>query len=117
MGRRGHHQHPRRLRGSDAGFSARRDPKHLSAGDTVDCWRVELIKPGERLRLVAEMKLPGRAWLDFEIQPESDGARLRQVVHHPEDRATTQTRLGRDSKTSSILPCGRDKNATKSGAK
>jgi len=58
----------------------RRDPNHLSVGDTVDCWRVELIKPGERLRLVAEMKLPGRAWLDFEIQPDGDGARLRQTA-------------------------------------
>ena len=58
----------------------RRDPNHLSVGDTVDCWRVELIKPDERLRLVAEMKLPGRAWLDFEIQPDGDGARLRQTA-------------------------------------
>ncbi len=58
----------------------RRDPNHLSVGDTVDCWRVELITPGERLRLIAEMKLPGRAWLDFEIQPDGDGARLRQTA-------------------------------------
>lgn len=58
----------------------RRDPDHLTVGDTVDCWRVEIIKPGERLRLVAEMKLPGRAWLDFEIQPECDGARLQQTA-------------------------------------
>lgn len=58
----------------------RRDPNHLCVGDTVDCWRVEFIKPGERLRLAAEMKLPGRAWLDFEIQPEGDGARLRQTA-------------------------------------
>jgi uncharacterized protein YbjT (DUF2867 family) len=58
----------------------RRDPKHLNVGDTLDCWRVEIIKPGERLRLVAEMKLPGRAWLDFEIQPEGDGVRLQQTA-------------------------------------
>jgi hypothetical protein len=58
----------------------RRDPKHLNFGDTVDCWRVEIIKPGERLRLVAEMKLPGRAWPDFEIQPDGDGARLQQTA-------------------------------------
>jgi len=58
----------------------RRDPRHLSVGDTVDCWRVELLKPGERLRLVAETKLPGRAWLDFEIQPEGNGARLRRTA-------------------------------------
>jgi uncharacterized protein YbjT (DUF2867 family) len=58
----------------------RRDPKHLNVGDTLDCWRVELIKPGERLRLAAEMKLPGRAWLDFEIQPDGDDSRLRQTA-------------------------------------
>jgi uncharacterized protein YbjT (DUF2867 family) len=58
----------------------RRDPKHLNVGDTVDCWRVEILKPGERLRLVAEMELPGRAWLDFEIQPDGDGARLQQTA-------------------------------------
>jgi uncharacterized protein YbjT (DUF2867 family) len=58
----------------------RRDPKHLNVGDTVDCWRVEIIKPGERLRLAAEMKLPGRAWLDFEIQPDGEGARLQQTA-------------------------------------
>ena len=49
-------------------------------GDTLDCWRVEFIQPGQQLRLVAEMKLPGRAWLDFEVQPDGDGARLRQTA-------------------------------------
>ena len=58
----------------------RRDPKHLNVGDTLDCWRVEIIKPGERLRLIAETKLQGRARLDFAIQPEGDGARLRQTA-------------------------------------
>jgi len=58
----------------------RRDPQRLQVGDTLDCWRVELIKPGQRLRLAAEMKLPGRAWLDFEMQPDGDGARLRQTA-------------------------------------
>jgi len=58
----------------------RRDPDQLRAGDTLDCWRVESIQPGQRLRLVAEMKLPGRAWLEFEVQPEGNGARLRQTA-------------------------------------
>jgi uncharacterized protein YbjT (DUF2867 family)/uncharacterized protein YndB with AHSA1/START domain len=58
----------------------RRDPDRLCVGDTVDCWRVESIEPGHRLRLVAEMKLPGRAWLEFEVQPEGDGTRLRQTA-------------------------------------
>ncbi len=58
----------------------RRDPQHLLVGDHLDCWRVEFIKPGQRLRLAAEMILPGRAWLDFEVQPEADGALLRQTA-------------------------------------
>jgi len=58
----------------------RRDPKRLRVGDTLDCWRVEFIHPGQRLRLAAEMKLPGRAWLEFEVQPDGNGARLRQTA-------------------------------------
>jgi hypothetical protein len=58
----------------------RRDPERLHVGDTLDCWRVEAIQPGQRLRLAAEMKLPGRAWLEFEVQPDGDGARLRQLA-------------------------------------
>lgn len=58
----------------------RRDPERLRVGDTLDCWRVEAIQPDQRLRLVAEMKLPGRAWLEFEVQPEDHGARLRQTA-------------------------------------
>ncbi len=58
----------------------RRDPERLRTGDTLDCWRVESIQPDQRLRLAAEMKLPGRAWLEFEIQPNGNGARLRQTA-------------------------------------
>jgi uncharacterized protein YbjT (DUF2867 family) len=58
----------------------RRDPQRLQVGDTLDCWRVESIQPGQRLRLAAEMKLPGRAWLEFEVLPEENGARLRQTA-------------------------------------
>jgi uncharacterized protein YbjT (DUF2867 family) len=47
----------------------RRDDEHLAVGDAVDCWRVEAYEPNRRLRLVAEMKLPGRAWLEFEVEP------------------------------------------------
>lgn len=55
----------------------RRDPERLTVGDTVDFWRVEAYEPDRRLRLVAEMKLPGRAWLEFQVEAEGDGA----VVH------------------------------------
>ncbi len=58
----------------------RRDPERLGAGEPLDCWRVESIETGRRLRLAAEMKLPGRAWLEFEVQPDGNGARLRQTA-------------------------------------
>jgi uncharacterized protein YbjT (DUF2867 family) len=58
----------------------RRDPQHLRAGDTLDCWRVERIDQNERLRLSAEMKLPGRAWLQFEVLPGEGGTELRQTA-------------------------------------
>ncbi len=58
----------------------RRDPERLRVGDTLDCWRVEAIQPDQRLRLAAEMKLPGRAWLEFDVQSDENGARLRQTA-------------------------------------
>ena len=58
----------------------RRDPEHLHAGDALDCWRVERVQPNERLRLSAEMKMPGRAWLEFEVQPGGAGSILRQTA-------------------------------------
>jgi hypothetical protein len=58
----------------------RRDPARLQVGDVVDCWRVEAIERGRRLRLQAEMKLPGRAWLDFEVRPEGGHTRLTQTA-------------------------------------
>ncbi|NQU09892.1 SDR family oxidoreductase [bacterium] len=58
----------------------RRDPEQLATGDTVDCWRVEDCVPGRRLLLAAEMKLPGRAWLEFAIEPDDDGAMVRQTA-------------------------------------
>jgi len=58
----------------------RRDPERLRVGDTLDCWRVESIQPDQRLRLAAELKLPGRAWLEFEVEPDGNGTRLRQTA-------------------------------------
>ncbi|MDR3456466.1 MAG: SDR family oxidoreductase [Verrucomicrobiae bacterium] len=59
---------------------ARRDPEKLRTGDVVDCWRVEVLEPDRRLRLTAEMKLPGRAWLEFEVVACGDGAEIRQTA-------------------------------------
>jgi len=58
----------------------RRDPDRLAVDDTVDCWRVEAIEPPHLLRLQAEMRLPGRAWLQFEVTAEAGGSRLRQTA-------------------------------------
>ncbi|MGB6041634.1 MAG: DUF2867 domain-containing protein, partial [Pirellulales bacterium] len=58
----------------------RRDPESLCAGDTLDFWRVEQYEPHRLLRLAAEMKLPGRAWLEFEVAPTRDGAMIRQTA-------------------------------------
>ncbi|MDG4762322.1 SDR family oxidoreductase [Micromonospora sp. WMMD710] len=51
----------------------RRDPHHLQVGEALDFWRVEEIVPGELLRLRAEMRLPGRAWLEMRALPTDDG--------------------------------------------
>ena len=59
----------------------RRDTETLRVGDIVDCWRVEAVEPGQRLLLAAEMKLPGRAWLEFAVQAAgTDGAVIRQTA-------------------------------------
>jgi len=58
----------------------RRDPHTLAVGDALDFWRVEGFEPGCRLNLVAEMKVPGRAWLQFEVEPTSHGSVIRQTA-------------------------------------
>ena len=60
---------------------ARRDPEQLRVGDTLDWWRVEAYEPDRRLRLFAEMKVPGRAWLEFEVAPDGAGSVIRQTAH------------------------------------
>jgi uncharacterized protein YbjT (DUF2867 family) len=51
----------------------RRHPDELRVGDALDFWRVEALEPGRLLRLRAEMKVPGLAWLQFEALPKPDG--------------------------------------------
>jgi uncharacterized protein YbjT (DUF2867 family) len=46
----------------------RRDPHEVRVGDALDFWRVEAVEPGSLLRLRAEMKVPGRAWLQFQAR-------------------------------------------------
>jgi uncharacterized protein YbjT (DUF2867 family) len=57
-----------------------RDPKHLKIGDRVDFWRVEAIELKRLLRLRAEMKLPGQAWLQFEVETAKDKTILYQTA-------------------------------------
>lgn len=59
----------------------RRDPEEIHAGEPLDCWRVETVESNRLLRLSAEMKLPGRAWLEFEITPDGPSrSTIRQTA-------------------------------------
>jgi hypothetical protein len=49
-------------------------------GDVLDCWRVKAIEPDRLLRLVAEMKLAGRAVLEFQVTPVGSGSIIRQTA-------------------------------------
>ncbi|MCX4912617.1 MULTISPECIES: SDR family oxidoreductase [unclassified Streptomyces] len=63
----------------------RRDANRLRVGDSLDFWRVEEIEPGHLLRLRAEMRLPGLAWLEMYAEKDDDGrTRYRQrALFHP----------------------------------
>ena len=52
----------------------RRHPDELRIGDALDFWRVEDLQEGRSVRLRAEMKLPGRAWLQYEVREDADGS-------------------------------------------
>ena len=58
----------------------RRDPDQPAVGSTLDFWRVEAYEPDHLLRLRAEMRLPGRAWLQFEVDGDADGSEIRQTA-------------------------------------
>ena len=58
----------------------RRDPNFLQVGDALDFWRVEHLEKNKVLRLRAEMKMPGLAWLEFGVEPEGDGCVVTQVA-------------------------------------
>ena len=63
----------------------RRDPDDLRVGETLDFWRVEALEEGRLLRLRAEMRLPGAAWLEWRVDPDGEGgSRLHQRARfHP----------------------------------
>lgn len=58
----------------------RAHPIRLRVGDVLDFWRVEAVEPDRLLRLCAEMKVPGRAWLEFAVEPRPGGAVIRQTA-------------------------------------
>jgi uncharacterized protein YbjT (DUF2867 family) len=69
-----------RLVGGPGLRRGRRDPVDLRPGDALDFWRVEAYEPDQMLQLRAEMKLPGRAWLQFEAEPDNGGTILTQTA-------------------------------------
>ena len=58
----------------------RPSPTVMQIGDAVDFWRVEAIEPNHHVRLAAEMKLPGRAWLEFEVTADGAQTIIRQTA-------------------------------------
>jgi len=54
----------------------RRHPDEIRVGESLDFWRVEAIEPNRLIRLRAEMKVPGKAWLEFQSLPQDDGRTL-----------------------------------------
>jgi hypothetical protein len=69
------------------GVGMRRGRLHqhqLSVGDPLDFWRVESLVPSILLRLRAEMRLPGDAWLQWQIEPDGAGVTITQTARfHP----------------------------------
>ncbi len=59
----------------------RRDQLNLRVGDALDFWRVEHLVEPKSIRLKAEMKLPGKAWLEYRLIPENGGTRVEQWAY------------------------------------
>ena len=74
-----------KLAGGPGMRRGRRHPDQLRVGDPVDFWRVEELVPDRLMRLRAEMVVPGRAWLEYSIEPEGDGSSrlLQSARFHP----------------------------------
>ena len=56
----------------------RRNPEELRVGDALDFWKVADLRQNKRVLLLAQMKLPGKAWLEFSIE----GDQLIQTAHY-----------------------------------
>lgn len=69
-----------RLVGGPGLRRGRRHPEEVLPGEALDFWRVEAVEPPRLLRLRAEMRLPGRAWLEWKTAEEAGGTRLVQTA-------------------------------------
>ena len=58
----------------------RRHPDEIYAGESLDFWRVVTLEPNRIMRLHAEMKVPGEAWLQFESLPQENGKTILKVL-------------------------------------
>jgi uncharacterized protein YbjT (DUF2867 family) len=74
-----------RISGGPGLRRGRRDPFDLEVGDTVDWWRVEEVEANRMLRLRAEMRVPGLAWLDLAVEQDEDGGTVfrQKAYFHP----------------------------------
>jgi hypothetical protein len=63
----------------------RPDRETPAPGSTLDFWRVQIYEPGRRLRLLAEMRVPGRAWLEFRAEAQGRSTVLRQIAYFEPD--------------------------------
>lgn len=77
-----------RLVGGPGLRRGRRDPWTLLVDDAVDFWRVEAVEPGRLLRLRAEMRVPGLAWLELRVEGDGDPLQapttfVQRALFHP----------------------------------
>ncbi len=71
-----------RMLGGVGGQRGRRSHRSLKTGDVIDFWRVEELEENARLLLRAEMKLPGRAWLEFRISTHDENRKLTIMAYY-----------------------------------
>jgi uncharacterized protein YbjT (DUF2867 family) len=78
-----------RLAGGVGLRRGRRDPRYLHTGEALDWWRVEYLERPKLLRLRAEMRLPGRAWLELSAEPAPDGGAIyrQRAIFEPQGLA------------------------------
>jgi len=69
-----------RLVGGPGYRRGRCDPEEPREGETLDFWRVERYERDRHLRLSAEMRMPGRAWLQFDVEAREEGSHIRQTA-------------------------------------